>query len=48
MLSGRDWEQVYRERVMPEKLAIDLDYLEQRTIESDLRLLVQTLIAMLR
>jgi lipopolysaccharide/colanic/teichoic acid biosynthesis glycosyltransferase len=46
LLSGPDWEEVYRTQVMPAKIAIDLDYLAQRTLFSDLKLIGQTILAM--
>lgn len=48
LLSGADWEQVYREQVLPAKLQTDLEYLAQRTLRSDIRLLLRTAIAVLR
>lgn len=45
LLSGPDWETVYRTQVMPAKLAIDLAYLERRTLVSDLKLILQTIVA---
>lgn len=48
MLVGTDWETVYREQVMPAKLAVDLDYLAQRTLISDIRLIIQTIGAVFR
>lgn len=46
LLRGPDWERLYREKVMPEKLAIDLDYLTRRTLRSDLMLIARTVYAM--
>lgn len=46
MLSGPDWEEVYRRRVMPEKLSIDLEYISRRTFWSDVMLIVRTIRAM--
>jgi len=46
LLSGADWETVYRTRVLPDKLAIDLAYLARRTLGSDLKLIRQTVAAM--
>lgn len=46
LLAGEDWETVYRTKVLPDKLAIDLDYLERRTLGSDLKLILQTIVAM--
>lgn len=45
---GPDWEQVYIKEVMPHKLQIELAYMEQRTLWTDLRVLLDTLRAMLR
>jgi lipopolysaccharide/colanic/teichoic acid biosynthesis glycosyltransferase len=45
---GPDWEQVYIKEVMPHKLQIELAYMEQRTLWTDLRVLLDTLSAMLR
>jgi lipopolysaccharide/colanic/teichoic acid biosynthesis glycosyltransferase len=46
LLSGEDWESIYRTRVLPDKLAIDLAYLEQRTLVSDLKLIFKTIASM--
>jgi lipopolysaccharide/colanic/teichoic acid biosynthesis glycosyltransferase len=46
LLSGADWETVYRQQVMPAKINIDLAYLQKRTVWSDLRLIVRTILAM--
>jgi lipopolysaccharide/colanic/teichoic acid biosynthesis glycosyltransferase len=48
LLSGADWETVYRQEVMPAKIDIDLAYLHERTVWSDLRLIAQTILAMFR
>jgi lipopolysaccharide/colanic/teichoic acid biosynthesis glycosyltransferase len=48
LLSGADWERVYRQEVMPAKLAIDLAYGQTRTIWTDLRLIFQTILAVLK
>lgn len=48
LLTGQDWETIYRTQVMPDKLAIDLAYLQQRTLFSDLRLITRTITAMAR
>jgi lipopolysaccharide/colanic/teichoic acid biosynthesis glycosyltransferase len=42
MLAGGDWEEVYLTRILPDKLQLDLDYLERRTIGSDIRLILKT------
>jgi len=48
LLAGEDWETVYRTRVLPDKLAIDLAYLERRTFASDLKLILQTIVAVFK
>lgn len=45
LLSGADWETVYRTQVMPLKLEIDLAYLTRRTLFSDIALIWRTIIA---
>lgn len=45
LLSGEDWESIYQTKVLPDKLAIDLAYLEQRTLGSDLKLILRTIAA---
>lgn len=40
-----DVESAYRTEVLPAKLALELDYLERRSLAVDLRLLVQTALA---
>jgi len=41
-LIGDDWERLYVEEIMPAKLRIDIDYLERRTLASDLRVILAT------
>jgi lipopolysaccharide/colanic/teichoic acid biosynthesis glycosyltransferase len=48
LLSGPDWERVYREEVMPAKLAIDLEYLSRRSVWSDLVLILRTIRAIVQ
>lgn len=48
LLSDPDWELTYREKIMPSKLQIDLDYLSQRTFLSDLALIWKTVRSMLQ
>lgn len=43
MLTGENWETLYREQIMPAKLAIDLDYIARRTLQQDLILIVRTM-----
>lgn len=47
MLTGANWEMVYRTQVLPAKLAIDLAYLTRRTLLSDLHLILRTILALL-
>jgi lipopolysaccharide/colanic/teichoic acid biosynthesis glycosyltransferase len=42
LLAGDDWERVYVERIMPDKLRIEMDYLARRTLRSDLAILLET------
>jgi lipopolysaccharide/colanic/teichoic acid biosynthesis glycosyltransferase len=42
ILAGADWETMYREKVMPAKLAIDLEYMTRRTLWTDIHVIVQT------
>ena len=48
LLSQGDWHEVYINKVMPEKLAIDLAYLEKQTFWRDIGVLFSTLLAVLR
>lgn len=48
LLAGDDWETIYCTQVLPDKLAIDLAYLERRTLFSDLQILLQTLAAVFK
>lgn len=48
MLAGENWETVYRRKVMPAKLAIDLHYLTKRTLATDCILILYTLAAMFK
>lgn len=48
LLAGEDWETLYREQVLPAKLAIDLDYQDRRKLWSDLALILRTIAAMIR
>lgn len=46
VLSGANWDQVYREQVLPAKLAADLAYLAHRSLFTDIRLILRTIAAM--
>lgn len=48
ILCGPDWEQRYVQEVMPAKLAIDLRYVQQATLFSDLVIILRTLLALFR
>jgi lipopolysaccharide/colanic/teichoic acid biosynthesis glycosyltransferase len=48
LLSGADWETRYIQQIMPDKLAIDLQYMERATLLSDLGVLWQTFLALFR
>ena len=43
LLVGPNWEREYREKVMPDKIAIDLAYIRGRSFWSDLRLIARTI-----
>jgi len=45
LLSGTDWEQIYIHSVLPQKLDIELAYLQRRTFWSDLGIVAQTALA---
>lgn len=47
LLTGSDWEKIYVERIMPEKLAIELAYLQQRNLLTDVRLIIVTVLSLL-
>lgn len=46
-LVGPDWERLYVETIMPMKLRIDLEYLDHRTLVSDLRVIARTIAALI-
>ena len=48
VLSGRNWEAVYRNEIMPAKLAIDLAYIANRTVWTDLELVARTILSVFR
>ena len=43
LLTRADWETTYRETIMPQKIAIELEYLARRTLWTDLGLILRTL-----
>jgi lipopolysaccharide/colanic/teichoic acid biosynthesis glycosyltransferase len=48
ILKGENWEMRYVQVVMPSKLTIDLDYVENATLLQDLYILWRTLLALFR
>ena len=48
MLTGPDFEEKYRREILPAKLRIELDYLSERTLGTDVRILAQTAVALFR
>lgn len=48
LLHGDNWETVYREQIMPHKLAVDLAYLRRRTLWTDWVLILKTVGTVLR
>jgi FlaA1/EpsC-like NDP-sugar epimerase/lipopolysaccharide/colanic/teichoic acid biosynthesis glycosyltransferase len=44
LLAGDDWERAYCKQILPHKLALDLAYLRERTLWTDLVLILSTLI----
>ena len=46
LLVGEDWERIYLERVLPRKLAIELDYLARRGLLTDLAIVARTVLAL--
>jgi lipopolysaccharide/colanic/teichoic acid biosynthesis glycosyltransferase len=44
LLRGDDWEEAYRERIMPAKLKLEADYLVRRTAWTDAGLVASTLL----
>jgi lipopolysaccharide/colanic/teichoic acid biosynthesis glycosyltransferase len=48
LLDGPDPDRTYREVILPAKLRLDLEYLTNRSIGLDLRILVRTLTSVIR
>lgn len=42
LLRGDDWEEVYRERIMPAKIQLEIDYLARRSLFTDIGLIART------
>jgi lipopolysaccharide/colanic/teichoic acid biosynthesis glycosyltransferase len=47
LLTGPDWEKTYVKSIMPQKLAIELAYLQQRNLLTDLEIIMLTLKAII-
>jgi len=43
LVGGDGWEEVYCKRILPHKLALDLEYLQQRTLWTDLAVILKTI-----
>jgi lipopolysaccharide/colanic/teichoic acid biosynthesis glycosyltransferase len=48
LLTGANFEERYRREIMPAKLRIELQYLSNRTLATDLRILAATAVALFR
>ena len=48
LLTGTNWEDTYLRVILPEKLKIDLDYIQRRTFATDLLIIWQTFLALFR
>ena len=48
LLKGDDWETVYREQIVPAKLALELEYAKRRTLLTDIGLLFRTAFMLVR
>jgi len=48
LLINPDWEDTYIQVILPEKLKIDLDYIQRRTFATDLLIIWQTFLALFR
>lgn len=48
LLTGSDWEDQYLNKIMPEKLYIDQQYLATRTVFTDIAMIFRTILAVLK
>lgn len=48
LLKGDDWQKVYLEQLMPEKIRIDLEYLTRRNVINDMVLILSTIRALVQ
>jgi lipopolysaccharide/colanic/teichoic acid biosynthesis glycosyltransferase len=47
LLTGPDWEAKYTNVILPKKLRLELEYLERRTLASDVGVLLRTVLTLL-
>lgn len=45
LLEGENWNETYITQIMPDKLAIDLDYMEHANLWGDIKIILHTIIA---
>ena len=48
MLAEADWEKIYTEKILPQKLAIDLEYFNNSTVWSDIGIIIKTIGILIR
>ena len=48
LLASENWERRYIQEIMPQKLAIELDYQTRRTLASDLNLIIRSVLTLVR
>ena len=48
LLTGDDWEAMYRERLIPAKLALEMEYARRRTMWTDVKVLGRTAVSLAR
>jgi len=48
ILVGENWETIYSNKVMPEKIKIDLEYIKQRSLLTDLYIIFETFFAIFK
>ncbi len=48
ILMGDNWEDIYYNEIMPEKISIDLDYLKHRSLMTDVNIIIKTILAVFK
>jgi len=48
LLKGEDWERQYIKEILPNKIDVDLEYIQNRTLWSDIVLIFKTILALFR